>query len=36
MERTKHTLNELLVWMFIFVLYIEEENLKKEYSIKRK
>lgn len=26
MERTKHTLNELLVWMFIYVLYIEEEN----------
>lgn len=27
MEKTKHTLNELLVWMFIYVLYIEEENL---------
>jgi len=27
MERTKHTLNELLVWMFIYVLYIEEENI---------
>lgn len=28
MEKTKHTLNELLVWMFNYILYIEEQNLK--------
>ncbi|MBE6114641.1 MAG: MarR family transcriptional regulator [Erysipelotrichaceae bacterium] len=29
MERTKHTLNELLVWMFNYILYIEERNMKE-------
>ena len=29
MERTKHTLNELLVGLFNYILYIEEKNLKE-------
>ena len=29
MERTKHTLNELLVSLFNYILYIEEKNLKE-------
>jgi len=28
MNKTRHTLNELLVWMFNYILYIEEKNLK--------
>ena len=30
MEYTKHTINELLVGMFNYILYIEERNLKKK------
>ncbi|MBQ0065972.1 MAG: winged helix-turn-helix transcriptional regulator [Firmicutes bacterium] len=30
MDYTKHTLNELLVGMFNYILYIEEKNLKKQ------
>lgn len=30
MNKTKHTLNELLVWMFNYILYIEERNLKQK------
>ncbi len=30
MDATKHTLNELLVGMFNYILYIEERNLKRE------
>ena len=30
MEKTKHTLNELLVWMFNYILYLEELNLKEK------
>lgn len=29
MEKTKHNLNELLVGLFNYILYIEEKNLKK-------
>lgn len=29
MERAKHTLNELLVGLFNYILYIEEKNLKE-------
>ena len=28
MNQTRHTLNELLVWLFNYILYIEEKNLK--------
>lgn len=28
MNKTRHTLNELLVWLFNYILYIEERNLK--------
>ena len=30
MERAKHTLNELLVSLFNYILYIEEKNLKEK------
>lgn len=30
MDYTKHTINELLVGMFNYILYIEERNLKKK------
>ena len=30
MERAKHTLNELLVGLFNYILYIEEKNLKEQ------
>lgn len=30
MNQTRHTLNELLVGMFNFILYIEEKNLKSK------
>lgn len=30
MDRTRHTLNELLVSMFNYVLYLEERNLKQK------
>ena len=30
MERAKHTLNELLVSLFNYILYIEEKNLKSQ------
>lgn len=30
MEYAKHTINELLVGMFNYILYIEEKNLKKK------
>ncbi len=30
MDATKHTLNELLVGLFNYILYIEEQNLKKQ------
>lgn len=30
MDYTKHTLNELLVGLFNYILYIEEKNLKKK------
>lgn len=29
MNTTRHTLNELLVWLFNYILYIEEKNLKE-------
>lgn len=31
MEATKHTLNELLVGLFNYILFIEERNLKKQH-----
>ncbi|MCF0246306.1 MAG: MarR family transcriptional regulator [Ileibacterium sp.] len=31
MEHTKHTLNELLVGLFNYILYIEEKNLKNNH-----
>ncbi len=30
MDRTRHTLNELLVGMFNYILYLEERNLKQK------
>ena len=30
MDRTRHTLNELLVGMFNYILYLEEKNLKQK------
>lgn len=30
MDRTRHTLNELLVSMFNYILYLEERNLKQK------
>ena len=33
MERAKHTLNELLVGLFNYILYIEEKNLKDAAAI---
>ena len=30
MNDTKHRLNDLLVWMFNYILYIEEKNLKEK------
>ena len=30
MDRTRHTMNELLVGMFNYILYLEERNLKQK------
>lgn len=30
MQNTRHTINELLVGLFNYILYIEEKNLKKQ------